>query len=245
MKHSLSRLRHSRPRSRRVAPAFTLVELLVVITIITVLLTIGAVGLKNMSKSGGIGAALPVAEAIFAEAKAQAVGSGNKSRFLVCSDASNQERYLRYMLIATLQEDSGGNEKWVVSSKGSYLPQGVFFSQVYSKLDHSNDTGDIPSLPAADQDLYGGVESASKNDNFSGEYFYYEFNGEGIAAHPGASFIIGSGVKRPGAGEKPRVTASGLKNFGGFVIWSKGSTSVFRHPDQMNIPSAIKTGDEF
>ena len=83
MKHSMSRFRHSNPRSPRVAPAFTLVELLVVITIITVLLTIGAVGLKNMSKAGGISAAVPVAEAIFAEAKAQAIGSGNKSRFLV------------------------------------------------------------------------------------------------------------------------------------------------------------------
>ena len=243
MKHSLSRLRHSSPRSHRVAPAFTLVELLVVIGIITVLLTIGAVGLKNMAKSGGVTAGVPVAEAIFAEAKAQAIGSGNTSRFLVCSDASDNERYLRYMLVATLQEDSSGNKKWVVSSKGAYLPKGVFFSQTFSKLDHASQTGDIPELPAADQDLYGGVESASKNDNFSGEYFYYEFNGEGIAKNPGASFIIGSGVKPPG--QEPRVTGDGLKSFGGFVVWSKGSTSVFRHPDQMNIPAAIKSNDEF
>jgi prepilin-type N-terminal cleavage/methylation domain-containing protein len=244
MKHQLSRFRHSCLHSRRVAPAFTLVEMLVVITIITVLLTIGAVGLKNMSKSGGISAGLPVAEAIFAEAKAQAIGSGGTSRFLICSDATNNERYLRYMLITTLQKDISGNEKWVVSSKGSYLPKGVFFSQAFSKLNHAGSAGDIPELPAADQSLYGGVESGTANSNFSGTYFYYEFNGEGIAKDPGASFIIGSGVKRPGT-KNPRVTGDGLKNFGGFVVWSKGSTSLFRHPKQMKIPLDIKANDEF
>jgi len=244
MKHQLSRYRHSCLHSRRVAPAFTLVEMLVVITIITVLLTIGAVGLKDMAKAGGVSAGLPVAEAIFAEAKAKAIGSGGTSRFLICSDDKNNERYLRYMLIVTEQEDSSGKLKWVVSSKGSYLPKGVFFSQTYSKLDHSATTGDIPVLPEADQDLYGGLESASKNDNFSGAYFYYEFNGEGIAKDPGASFIIGSGTKRP-SDKNPRVTGKGLKNFGGFVVWSKGSTSLFRHPKQMNLPTDIEVNDEF
>jgi len=61
MKHYSSRLR----TRFQVAAGFTLVEMLVVITIITVMLTVGALGLKNLSKASGVSAGLPVAEAVF------------------------------------------------------------------------------------------------------------------------------------------------------------------------------------
>ena len=95
MKHHLSRSRHSRPRSRAVAPAFTLVEMLVVITIITVLLTIGAVGLKDLTKASGVSAGLPVAEAVFAEARALAIGEGTKARVLIHGTQDNDDEYHR------------------------------------------------------------------------------------------------------------------------------------------------------
>ena len=88
-------------RTRRAA-AFTLVEMLVVITIITILLTVGALGLKNLSKGSGVSAGLPVAEAVFAEARAIAIGRGTKARVLVHAennrnDEVHRERYLKYM----------------------------------------------------------------------------------------------------------------------------------------------------
>jgi hypothetical protein len=76
------------------------------------------------------------------------------------------------------------------------------------------------------------------NRDFLGSYVYYEFNSEGICTMPGASFIVGAGAREIGA-IKPRVTAAAKKDFGGFVVWRNGRTSVFRSPDQMNLPSEV------
>ena len=228
-------------RFRAVRPAFTLVEMLVVITIITVLLTIGALGLRNLSKSSGVSAGVPLAEASFAEARGVSSGSGGTSRVLINADPDDEERYLRYIMVVYLSE--GG--KWVAAGRGTYLPKGVYFSQVYSKLDHSASSGDIPKLTAADRDIYSGPDSTTRNENLSGEYFFYQFNSEGNASAPGASFVVGTGSKPPGADNPKVATGSGVSNFGGFIVWAKGTTSIFRHPEQINIPSGISSGDEF
>ncbi len=219
--------------------AFTLVELLVVITIIGVLLTVGAVGLKNVSKSSGVTAGIPLAEGVFAEARTVASASGTNARVLISADPDDEERYLRYMMVA-FESESGD---WVAASRGIYLPQGVFLSQEYSLLNHQMGSGDIPS---ANHEIFSSADtSGGANSNLSGDYFYYEFNAEGISANAGASFIVGAGSRPPGA-TAPRVTSgSGVANFGGFVVWRKGTTSTFRHPDQMEIPDDIDNGDEF
>lgn len=229
MKLHLSSLRHSCQHSRRVAPAFTLVELLVVITIITVLLTIGAVGLKDMAKGSGISAGLPVAEAIFAEARTIAIGKGTTTRVLIHgthnkADVYHRERYLGYMAIQYLDTqgtDDTSDDVWEIASKGVTLPKGVYFMKTLSE------TGGpaINSKPS--------IELPGKS---STTCFYYEFNAEGMMTDPEPSgnsvprFVIGSGSLSPDAVEP---TLRG-KNVGGFVIWRTGRTSLFRHPDQIS-----------
>jgi hypothetical protein len=75
---------------------------------------------------------------------------------------------------------------------------------------------------------------------FAGSYYYYEFNAEGICTTPGASFVVGAGARPVNKPEdKPRVTSSAARDFGGFVVWRNGSTSMFRSPDQMDIPDKV------
>ena len=77
---------------------------------------------------------------------------------------------------------------------------------------------------------------------YEGSYYIYEFNAQGICTTPGASFIIGTGARnttKSASAQPPRVTASAKRDFGGFVIWRNGRTSVFRSPDQMG--SALKS----
>lgn len=222
-------------------PAFTLIELLVVITIIGILLTVGAMGLKNLSKASGVTAGLPIAEGVFSEARSLAQGNGNRSRVLINADSDDNERYLRFMLLVT-ESESG---EWIAASRGIYLPEGVFFSREYSHLDHENSSGEFNGGSAVEAHNIFSSEDASINQNLSGDYFFYEFNSQGNAANPGASFVCGTGNKPPGA-ESPRVgSGGGVSNFGGFIVWRKGTTSLFRHTDQINLPDGIESGDEF
>lgn len=227
--------------SQQLASGFTLIEMLVVISIITIMLSAGAIGLKNLSQTGGVSAAVPIAESIFAQARQSAIGKGAKARVLINSDVSDQEKYLRYMLVAYEWEDESGDTRWVTESRGTYLPQGVFFSQKFSYESHADSSG---SLEEESMDIYGSIDNPSVNSTLSTSYFYYEFNAEGNMLTPGASFVINTGRKAPDQ-KYPRVTNSSINGFGGFVVWKKGTTSVFRHPDQVDIQGGIEAGFEF
>lgn len=239
MKHNLSHYQPHRPflpKSRRfqgLAPAFTLVEMLIVITIITVLLTVGAMGLKNMAKASGVSAALPVAESIFAEARAIAQGKGTNTRVYIHAENDFQneyhrERYLRYMAVAyeELNDDGEPNGTWVIASKGTALPKGVYFVKSLSE------TGGLSVETESNVGLPGGPDAKAS-------CYYYQFNAEGLVSKPLPSgddmprFVIRSGSLPPGADE-PVASGSGKKNVGGFVIWRSGRTSMFRHPDQID-----------
>ena len=238
MKHTSS----TQPSRISLAPAFTLVELIVVIGIITVLMTIGSFGIKNFTKASGVGVGVPIAENLFAQARALAIEKGGDARLLICADATETQKHLRFMLL--VYKDAAG--KWVANSRGSYLPEGVFFSLTYSHTNHVGDTGVIPAVSVADEDIFGSEEAVAKNDNLSGPYYYYPFNSQGVigfvdatTGEPvgGASFVIGAGLKPPGVANPTVSSAGGTKNFGGFVIWKQGRTSTFKHPDQINIPA--------
>ncbi len=211
------------------APAFTLVEMLVVISIITAMLTIGALGLKNLSKASGVSASLPVAEAVFAEARSIAIGKGTKTRVLIHGennkdDKYHRERFLRYMVVAyeELDKDGKPSGKWKLAARGTSLSKGVYFDK---KLSERN----APTIEKMTITLPG---------NSSTSCYYYEFNPEGLITSPAISgnkvprFVVRSGSLPPGADE-PISTGDMKRNIGGFVIWRSGRTSLFRHPDQI------------
>lgn len=211
------------------APAFTLVEMLVVISIITALLTIGALGLKNLSKASGVSAGLPVAEAVFAEARAIAIGKGTRARVLIHGtndrdDELHRERFLRYMAVAYMELDNDGEETgtWIIASRGSTLPDGVYFVESLSE-------NNAPSLDTMSIELPGKSSTTC---------YYYEFNAEGLVTEPTINgnsvprFVVRAGSLPPGATE-PLATGDAKRNIGGFVVWRSGRTSLFQHPDQI------------
>ena len=72
--------------------------------------------------------------------------------------------------------------------------------------------------------------------NYRGTYYIYPFNSEGVSRIPGASFVIGRGSRintQSAADSPPRITGSARRDFGGFVIWRNGGTSVFRNTGQI------------
>jgi prepilin-type N-terminal cleavage/methylation domain-containing protein len=211
---------------------FSLIELLAVIAIISILMTVAAIGVGGVLGGKGTGTGVATAEAVFDEARAAAVSKRTRSRVLVdITDPKNRDNYLRRIFVVYEElDDSGLPEKdnWVVAGRALFLPDQTYFSRAYSSKDHSGAGG------ALDQMTLSNV-----NRTFQGEYLYYEFNGEGICATPGASFVIGAGARNPGE-PKPVVTASTKRDFGGFIVWRNGRTSTFRSPEQMNLPNEVQ-----
>ena len=214
-------------------------ELLTVIAIICVLMTVASVGIGSLLAGKGVSTAVSTTEAVFEEARTLAVGKRTNAAVLISiQDPNNHDTldtYLRRLVVAYKEVDPLTNEQskeWTLSSRGVTLPAKTYYSRVLSRKDHSTGAGELDTVT---------LSGANVKREYQGDYFIYEFNAEGICTTPGASFVIGTGVRTPGSSDpRPRVTASSKRDFGGFVIWRNGSTSMFRNPLQI-----LKSGDNF
>lgn len=226
MNHSI--LKSTHVSGTRKLPGFTLVEILTVIAIITILMGAGAIGIGNINAGKNITSAVATCESLFEETRTIAVSKRCKARLMINVEDRTNDNYLRKIIIVHQKIEPDGTidvNTWVVASRGYDMPKGTYFSKVYSS---SGDGNRIPE-----------IELQNVKTDFLGDYAYYEFNGEGIYDDPGASFVVGSGV-RP-VGQEPKSTKGAARDFAGFMIWRNGRTSIFRSPEQIqNLP----TGDD-
>lgn len=209
------------------------------IVIMSILMTAGAIGLSGMGGKG-VSSGVASVESLFDEARAIAVGQRTNARVLVAKDLTSvPEENLRRVVVAreALKPDGSiDTNNWELVSRPLTLPDQVYFSQEFSLKDHDSGAGE-PDVMS----LQGKASTA-------GDYYYYEFNSEGICTTPGASFVLGTGTRPLNASsdERPRVTAAGKRDFGGFVVWRNGRISSFRSPEQIsNSISSLKAGAKF
>ncbi len=235
----------------RRARAFTLVEMLVVIAIMSILMTAGAIGLGGMGGKG-VSSGVATAESLFDEARATAIGKNMRACVLVAKTLTNNPGDdLRRIIVAVEETETvatnpnfgqaknptSATPNWEITSRGAVLPDQTFFSSQLSKKDHEGGSGAIDTVLST-------KFVAPVKSSFAGEYYIYVFNSQGICSTPGASFILGSGsraITKPSSSDPPKVTSASKRDFGGFVVWRNGRTSIFRSPDQMG--TAIKTLD--
>ncbi len=202
-------------------------ELLIVILIMTILMTMGAMGIRGLTGGKGTSTGIANAEAVFSEARATAQGKGTSTRILIdARDINDIGTYLRRIVIATQDLNPDGTPKttWTMSSRGYTLPDGTFFSRVLSKK--------VEATPVAEESL----SFAKQTD--SGMYFVYEFNSQGICITPGATFVIGSG-SRP-RGQVPIINGSAKRDFAAFSIWGSGETSMLRNTSQIGALDSLR-----
>lgn len=216
---------------------FTLVEMLVVIAIISILMTAGAIGLGGLGGKG-VTSGVATAEALFEEARATAVSRNLRSCVLIAKTLDNNPQDdLRRILVAYEQTDQQTGEPtnpnspdpaWELSSRGMVLPDQTYFSETLSR--QVVETGEEQAVDTV-------TLGETVKPNYRGEYFIYRFNSEGVFSAPGSSFVIGTGARnttQSSTAAPPRIMASAKRDFGGFVIWRNGGTSLFRSPSQIS-----------
>ena len=207
---------------------FSLIEVLTVIAIIAVLMAAGAIGLGNLRAGKGTSTAIASCESLFEEARTIAVSKNCKARIMV-EGRTGEDSYLRRVVVAHEEIGADGNpvpNSWILSSRGYEMPQGTFYSQDYSK-------GAGGSGTVATEDMSLKNEGGKEMTDYNGDYYVYEFNGQGIFAAAGSSFVVGAGRPPTTSNPKPSTTGSEARDFAGFVIWRNGRTSTFRSPDQI------------
>ncbi len=219
------------PEKPKTKPSgFTLVELITVIAVVSILMTVGAIGINNLTSGKGVGSAVSQAEAIFHFARQSAVANNTRTRVLIAKSlAGSGQRHpddLRRMLVAIFDPE---DNRWKLTDRGDFLPQHVYFSQQFSRT-------------AEGAVIANGTMSDLRPPFSSGEFYYYEFNSEGIISTPAAGFVVGNGVWPPNDTGQPRVSRKNERDFGGFVIWRNGRTSLYRSPAQIpNMPGTVTT----
>lgn len=212
----------------RTPKGFTLIEVLVVITIMVVLMTMAGSVLNNMGKGKSIQAGVEQLDSFIREAQATAIGNDTLTRVVFINDEANNSRdskHLRMIGVMRLRQDErelrsgkNGSQKgggydgtvsrakgvWVSTSRLQELPANVYFSPKYSTPLEWSDDADGGSMLGNDLMSFAGL--GSKN------VYYMEFDEKGRFVAPMASPENGTAPQRVVLIEGKRSTSSRAEN---------------------------------
>ena len=209
-------------KEKDVRDAFTLVEMLVVIGIMALLAAVIGVGLQGGSASAGISSGTRVAASMMQAARTQAVLKQTRARVIINKTSANTEKELRFMGI--IYQNPSNN--WLAANDGALMPKGVYF---YPDISTGGGTN---NGPLDDDDVMRiNFPRSTAQSATSGEdnWYYYEFDANGLSSNSGARFVLAAGSVVDDNGTIEFMDDS----IGGFVIHKLGGISIAQHPDDL------------
>jgi prepilin-type N-terminal cleavage/methylation domain-containing protein len=111
--------------SGRSQSGFTLLELVVVLSIMVILSTMGFVASEATAPPGAVNAGRNTLHGLMRFAREQAIMRGSNAMLIINYDSSDADKFLRYA--GVIVEEEYNLEDWKAAHSGVYLPKGVFF----------------------------------------------------------------------------------------------------------------------
>lgn len=211
---------------------FTLVELIVVITIMVAMMALASNMLRGGGRSQGLQSAVEMVDGLVQEARLDAMGKGSWSRLIVVSTPHDPDRNMRSL--GVMSKNTRTN-KWQLVNRLQTLPSGFYISPQHSTLLESSGTSKTGKISR-------GFASRDGQDtvNLPGmgltDIYFIEFDEEGRMAQPNVPtrLVVVSGSAGDGKQEKPTPVVNGKPGMaGGIVIYPKGNISRLRTEEQV------------
>lgn len=177
--------------------AFTLVELLVVISIILIASSIIFIG-GGDGDSASLSSSLRITSGVAKGARGQAILKNAKTRLIIHNDLdANVDKYRRFIGIVYEDTSTAIDTDWIAATQGVYLPEGIYFDPVASAAGGSGSGWSSGNTMTIDY-----PRSVAKVEGSGEEFFYYEFNSNGTMASGFENnwLVIRAGTLRPNSG---------------------------------------------
>ena len=213
---------------------FTLVELIVVITIIVAMMALAANMLRGGGRGHGLQSAVEMVDGLVQEARLDAMGKGTWSRLIIVSTPDNEDRNMRTLGVMSKNPRT---EKWHLVNRLQTLPDGFYISPAYSTLlgGSKKKSGDEKSV-ARNFASRDGQDDVNLPGNGLTSIYFIEFDEEGRMSQPNAPtrLVVVAGSAGDGKEERPTPMVNGKPGMaGGIVIYPKGNISRLRTMEQV------------
>ena len=215
-KHSGMAPRCSSPGSK----GFTLVELIVVITIMVAMMALAASMLRGGGRGQGLQAAVEMVDGMVQEARLDAMGKGTWSRLIIVSTPDDEARNMRTLGVMSKNTRTG---KWHLVNRLQTLLEGA------KKARGEKST-------ARDFASRDGQDTVNLPGNRMTDIYFIEFDEEGRMSQPNAPtrLVVVAGSAGNGKEERPTPMVDGKPGLaGGIVIYPKGNISRLRTTEQV------------
>lgn len=184
--------------------AFTLVEMLVVITIIAILLAAGSAVMRSGTEASSVRVASDTLRSLSELARGAAIGRGTEARLLIANVPSDDDRYLRTAMVvaADVNNEASGSESWTWKPIGEprELPSGVYYGKGIG--DTIDSAGNLPSWASIqDPSISGSIQLGKALEDYTsaGSWIAVAFDGNGRVINPNLSenpvLTVNRGVK--------------------------------------------------